>query len=132
MVEMMGHRKEIGYVTTQAFGQAVLFRVDTPELTEREYELERPEYVGGSYCPQGTMVKRPALPPRSCLVAPSSLYAINPCTEEAARAAIEREFRPPLLLVRLPEGKALPPPVDDDTDDVCEDCGLAPWDCKCA
>lgn len=134
MVEMMGHRKEIGFVTTQAFGQAVLFRVDTPELPEREYELKRPEYVGNTYAPIGTKVKRPAMAPRSCLVAPSSLYAINPCTEEAARAAIEHAFQPPLILVALPEGKALPAPApasEDDMGDECETCGMAPWECKC-
>jgi hypothetical protein len=47
VVEMMGHRKEIGYVTTQAFGQAVLFRVDIPELPDREFVLTRPEYPKG-------------------------------------------------------------------------------------
>lgn len=60
VVEMMGHRKEIGFVTTQAFGQAVLFRVDVPELPEREFTLESPEYAGGRYCPTGTKVKRQA------------------------------------------------------------------------
>lgn len=107
VVEMMGHRKEIGFVTTQAFGQAVLFRVDTPELPEREFTLTSPEYAETasdlhSWCPAGTKVKRPASPARSCLVAPSSLYAMNPCTEEAARAAIERAFVRPLILVEMP------------------------------
>lgn len=111
MVEMMGHRKEIGYVTTQAFGQAVLFRVDTPELLEREYELDRPQYVDGIYSPTGTVVKRPAIPARSCLIAPGSIYAINPCTEDLARHAIEKTFTPPLILVRLPETKSLPASV---------------------
>lgn len=50
---------------------------------------------------------------RSCLVAPSSLYAMNPCTEQAARAAIERSFVRPLILVEMPNGKQLPPPADD-------------------
>src|SRR3954468_10809301 len=84
IVEMMGHRKETGFVVTQAFGQAVLFRVDVPELPEREYILESPQYVDGRFCPIGTKVKRSASPARSCLVAPSSLYAINPCSEQAA------------------------------------------------
>ncbi|GEM_PF-2856323 len=45
VVEMFGHAKEIGFVTTEAYGSAVLFRVDTPELPEREFILESPEYV---------------------------------------------------------------------------------------
>jgi hypothetical protein len=114
IVEMMGHRKEIGFVTTQAFGQAVLFRVDTPELPEREYTLESPEYArhngtGERWCPTGTKVKRESSPARSCLVAPSSLYAINPCTEQAAMALIERNKVRPLIALELPEQAALPP-----------------------
>jgi hypothetical protein len=114
VVEMMGHRKEIGFVTTQAFGQAVLFRVDTPELPEREYLLESPEYAqhdgdGSRWCPTGTKVRREACPARSCLVAPSSLYAINPCTEQAAMVLIERNKVRPLIAIELPEQAALPP-----------------------
>lgn len=99
VIEMMGHRKEIGFVTTQAFGQAVMFRVDTPELPEREITLTRPEYVDRELMGIGTKVKRAGAPARSCLVAPSSLYAINPCSEEVARVAIEAAFQRPLILV---------------------------------
>lgn len=145
VVEMMGHRKEIGFVTTQAFGQAVLFRVDTPELPEREFTLTSPEYAevdgGRSWCPAGTKVKRAASPARSCLVAPSSLYAMNPCTEEAARMAIERSFARPLILVEMPLKTALPPVENADDDDQenfstddsdrCEDCNMPLGLCKC-
>lgn len=122
IVEMMGHRKEIGFVTTQAFGQAVLFRVDTPELPEREFVLESPEYAAHNgdrerWCPAGTKVRRAASPARSCLVAPSSLYAINPCSEQAALTAIERSMRRPLIALELPEQAALPPaPQFEDSD----------------
>lgn len=121
VIEMMGHRKEIGFVTTQAFGQTVLFRVDAPELPEREYALEMPEYAGGRYCPIGTKVKRQATPASSCLVAPSALYAINPCSEEAAMAAIERGIARPLIILELPPepDRALMPhddPADSDDD----------------
>lgn len=119
IIELMGHQQEIGYVTTQAFGQAVLFRVDTPELPEREYTLESPEYVGGRFAPKGTKVQRSGSPARSRLVSPGALYAINPCTEEAARAALERLTSRPLILLELPPGAALGPAEqnDDDWDD---------------
>jgi hypothetical protein len=127
VVEMMGHRKEIGFVTTQAFGQAVLFRVDTPELPERQYTLESPEYASHNgdrerWCPTGTKVKRAASPAKSCLVAPSSLYAINPCSEQAALALIERNVRRPLIALELPEQAALPP-APDESDDDSDDFG---------
>jgi hypothetical protein len=109
IVELLGHQQEIGYVTTQAFGQAVLFRIDTPELPEREYTLTSPEYVDGRFAPAGTKVQRAAVPARSRLVSPGALYAINPCTEEAARAAIEKTTHRPLILLELPPGAALGP-----------------------
>lgn len=121
IVEMMGHRKEIGYVTTQAFGPAVLFRVDVPELPEREFVLTRPEYAGGKYVPAGTKVRRDALPARSCLVAPGSLYAMNPCSEVAARTAIERSIERPLIILELSAGvvaQIASADPDDEDDEV--------------
>lgn len=115
IVEMMGHQREIGYVTTQTFGQAVLFQIDTPELPEREHTLTSPEYVEGRLAPVGTKVHRAAVSARSRLVSPGSLYAINPCTEEAAREAVERTTQRPLILLELPAGAALGPgPYDED------------------
>jgi len=134
IVELMGHRSEIGFVTTQAFGQAVLFRIDTPELPEREYVLNAPAFVnvgedGRSWTPAGAKVKRAASPARSRLVAPGALYAINPCTEEAARTALEKTVARPLILIEAPSKAqmALAAAASEDDsefdDDVCPDCG---------
>lgn len=132
IVEMMGHRREIGYVTTQAFGQAVLFRVDTPELPEREFTLTAPEIaeIDGrrNWCPAGTKVKRPSSPARSCLVAPASLYAINPCSEEAARTAIEHNTPRPLIALEVPAAKALAAAAGEGS---CKDCGEVISECRC-
>jgi len=117
VVELMGHQREIGFVTTEAYGQAVMFRVDSPELLEREFELTSPEYVGCEWMPAGTKVKRAAVPAKSRLVAPGSLYAINPCTEDAARDAIERLSQRPLILVQAVPAKALTAPRVDYFDD---------------
>ena len=105
----MGHETEIGFVSTEAYGQAVLFRIDTPELPEREFTLTSPKTVGFKRMPAGTKVKRPAAPGKSRLVAPGSLYAINPCTEEAARTALERILDRKLILVDAPKAE-----IDDD------------------
>lgn len=130
IVEMMGHRREIGYVTTEHYGQASLFRVDTPEIPERDFVLERPEYARTDdgdtrYCPIGTKVRRYGIAARSCLVAPGSLYALNPCTQEAALAAIERNLARPLIALELPPEPAtrtLPAPdLDTDDDDLDTD-----------
>ena len=122
VIELLGHRKEVGFVTTQAFGSAVLFRVDVPELPERDYVLETPGYGengnGSRWCPEGTKVRRGASPARSCLVAPGSLYAINPCSEEAAMKVIERNVARPLLILELPPQAQLAEgePSDEDED----------------
>lgn len=115
IVEMMGHRREIGYVRTEAYGQAVLFRVDTPGLPARAFVLTSPEFAEEApglrrWCPEGTTVQRAATPARSYLVAPGSLYALNPCTEAAALKAIEHNTPRPLILLELPEGKQLAAP----------------------
>lgn len=103
IVEMMGHRREIGYVTTEHYGAASLFRIDSPEFQEREFTLGRPEYIGGRMAPAGSTVKREAIPAKSCLIGPGSVYALNPCTEETARKAIEQGIHRPLILLSVPE-----------------------------
>lgn len=104
VVELFGHQKEIGFVNTEAFGSAVLFRIDVPELEEgREYTLERPEYDGSKFVPAGSVVKRSGSLARTRLVGPGAIYAINPCTEEVARKALERQTPRPLIVVTLAE-----------------------------
>ena len=105
-VEVMGHQSHIGYVRTEAYGGAVLFRIDTPELAEREYVLEEPEYVASRWTPKGAKVLRAAVPGCSVLVGAASIYRIAPCTEAAALAAIERSGRAELKLIELPGGRA--------------------------
>lgn len=144
IVEMMGHQREIGFVTTQAFGQAVMFRIDTPDLPEREFVLKTPEYTqeslageGRAWTPAGAKVKRSPSPARSRLVSPGALYAINPCTEEAARTALERTTDRPLILIEAPpraaiEAAAVELPGDHELgEDYCGDCGHLIEECDC-
>jgi hypothetical protein len=124
VVEMFGHVKEVGYVTTQHFGVACLFQVDTPELPEREFVLESPEYVGSAWTPAGSKVKREASPAKSRLVGPGAIYSMTPCTEATAMKAIESFSRRPLVLLELakdapkflPDLRVPEPSFDDDED----------------
>lgn len=125
VVELFGHQKEIGFVVTEAFGQAVMFRIDTPDLPERDFTLTSPEYAETEpgvrqWCPTGTKVKRGAIPARTRLVGPGAVYAINPCTEEAARAAIEKTVHRPLIVIEMPAGLALPAAEADEDDEEGE------------
>jgi hypothetical protein len=116
IVEIMGHNKEIGYVTTQYFGPVGLFRVDQPELPEREYELKSPQYVGHKWTPAGAKVKRSSLPAKTALVGPSSIFRITPCTELLAVEAIENMLAPPLILLSMPERVQIGNGADHDDD----------------
>lgn len=125
-LEALGHQSCIGFISTQPFGQAVMFRVDVPELAAREVTLTRPEYDGeGRMLPAGSVVQRVAVAGYSVMYGAGSIYRITPCTEEAARTAIERECGRALKLVSLPPGQTLAAPVDpfddaevDDPDEV--------------
>lgn len=135
-VEVMGHQSHIGYVRTEAYGAAVLFRIDTPELPEREYVLEEPSWAYEvspdlrRWCREGTKVKRERVPGVSVLVGAGSIYRIVPCSEAAAMKAIESTMRTELMIMEIPPERALPAPADDDEDedeedsesDTCEDC----------
>lgn len=115
IVEMMGHRKEIGFVTTEAFGPAALFRVDQPERPAREYELKRPEWIpAAGHLPAGSKVQREAAPARTCYVAPSAIYALNPCNEAAALEALELQYPRPVSLIERGAVAELPAAEEGD------------------
>ena len=121
IVDVLGHQRYVGYVRTEAYGQAVMFRIDVPELPEREYKLEAPEYVAHSWTPAGATVKRAATPGYTKLIGAGSIYSISPCDEPAAMKAVEATQRAELKVIALPENhKALAAP-DDDEDDGEED-----------
>jgi|SRR5579859_3329898 len=127
VVELFGHGKAIGFVTTEYFGTACMFRCDTPERPEREYVLEKPAYgvnpdsMSEKFLPVGTKVKRAAAPAHSRLLGPGSIFAINPTSEELAMKQLEYDEPRPLICMEMPEStkqKALagPQPVVDALD----------------
>lgn len=132
-VEVMGRQSHIGLCQTQAFGGAVLFRIDRPEIPEEEVTLTESGWVGNTRAPVGTVVKRAAIPAASVLVGAASIYRIIPCDEATAIQAIKSNVNRPLLIVKLADAPALAagdaPTVivdtyelrDDDDDEVGED-----------
>lgn len=116
-VELFGHQKEVGYVTTQHFGQAALFQIDIPGIAEKEVILDGPEYgPDGQWLPDGSRVIRSAREGRTRLVGPGAIYAINPCSEEAAMELIANGHRRIIKVVDVPKA-LLEPPDDEDGDD---------------
>lgn len=108
IVDVLGHQRYVGYVTTEAYGQAVLFRVDVPALEERERVTKRPGHFGDrGYLPAGTTVKEGAVAGYTKLIGSGSIYTLTPCTKEAALEAVEQSQPRPLMSVALPPERAL-------------------------
>ncbi len=123
VVELYGHQREVGFVSTQYYGAASLFQIDVPELEEREYQLKSPEWAGSQLIQAGSIVRREAVAGRSRLVGVGAIYAINPCTEQTARDLIDRNATRKLQLVSLAESSQLPAEVTlpgEDSDDEDE------------
>lgn len=117
IVDVLGHQRYVGFVTTEAYGQAVLFRIDVPALEERERVTKRPGYDAGRYLPAGTTVKEGAVAGYSKLIGAGSIYAITLCSKEAALKAVEDTQPRPLMEIQIPAGAALPPAREAEYDD---------------
>jgi len=107
VVDVLGHQRYVGYVTTEAYGAAVLFRVDVPALEARERVTKRPGTVGNRYVPAGSRVIEGAVDGYTKLIGSGSIYTITPCTQEAALKALEAMQARPLMSVALPPEMAL-------------------------
>jgi len=118
ILEIFGHQKYAGYVSTQTFGPAVMFRLDVPALEEREKITERPSYSGMTYVPAGSTVKLEAVQGYTKLFGVGAIYCMSPCTKETALAAVESIQERPLMVIKLAEKPArqLPGPVVEDPD----------------
>ena len=117
VVEVFGHQRYVGYVTTEAYGPACLFRVDVPRLEGRERVTKGPEYAGdGRYYPPGTRITEGPVEGYTKLLGPGSIFAITPCTEQAALKAVESSQSRPVMQADLPPSAALLSAGDDDED----------------
>jgi hypothetical protein len=125
VIEMFGHSREAGYVTTEYFGTGALFRVDVPELSEREVELTRPEWINGQLAGKGSKVLRSGVQGRTRFIGPGAVYAMNPCSQEAVMKVIEAMSQRDVKVVELVTEKqlvsTLPGEPDDEEDDPYED-----------
>lgn len=122
VVELFGHQKEAGYVTTQYFGDRAMFQIDVPEVPARQETLERPEWGNLGLMPEGTVIEKAPIAGRTRLVSPGAVYAMNPATEEAIRTVVARSERREIRVVSMPEsaqlaaGDSLPGEDDEEED----------------
>jgi hypothetical protein len=123
VVEMFGHSREVGYVTTEYFGAGALFRVEVPPLPEREVTLVRPEWVENEMLGAGSKIVRSAVEGRTRFIGPGAVYAMNPCSKDAAFSALESMSRREVKVVELVKAKQLATtlPGEDDYDPEYDD-----------
>lgn len=123
VVEVFGHQRYAGYVTTEAFGQAVLFRVDVPPLEERERVTKHYGYDDdGKSVPPGSTVKESAVQGYTKYFGPGAIYAMTPCTQEVAQEAVaSMQSRKVSMVTLAPDRPALRASFDDGYDDDTDD-----------
>ena len=112
IVEIMGHQTVAGYVTTEAFGSVVMFRVVQSEVPAEEKTLDRDEYMHGYSLPAGSRV-RASRHRAETYVGAASVYRMTPCTEAEASARQPVEFE----VLYKAERKALATPEDHEPRD---------------
>lgn len=119
VVEVFGHQRYAGYVTTEAFGQAVLFRVDVPPLEERERLTKHYGYDdAGNSIPPGSTVKEAAVQGYTKYFGPGAIYAMTPCSREVAEEAVAAmQTRKVSIITRAPEPRPALARAHDDDDD---------------
>jgi hypothetical protein len=123
LIELFGHGHEAGYVTTQYYGDKAMFQIDVPEIPARQETLQSPKWGDSGLMPAGSVIEKAAVPGRTRLINPGAVYAMNPATEEAVRAAIAHSERREIKVISLPgniqltSGDTLPGEEDFDCDD---------------
>lgn len=121
IVEVFGHQRFAGHVTTEAYGQAVMWRVDVPEIPAEDRTLEHAEWIGSQTVPAGTIVRDEAVQGYSKLFGAGAIYCVTPTTEQAAMKAVRAMVARPLKLVKLPDGYEAPKAVTGIG--RCPECG---------
>ena len=113
IVELFGHQKIAGHVTTQLFGVAMMLRVDVPEFTHKHSDWDRfgdesVHHLRGEPQRVEVVVNSPAY---TRYFGAGAIYAINPSTEELVRKMLHRMDAPPDICLDV-QRKALPAPEE--------------------
>ena len=121
VVELFGHSREAGYVSTEYFGSGALFRIEVPPLPEREVILSRPSWIDGELCGAGTKTVKSAIDGRTRFIGPGAIYALNPCSKDAAFAALESMSPRETKIVELVKAKQLATTLPGEVEDYDEE-----------
>jgi hypothetical protein len=115
IVEVMGHQRYAGYVRQVPLGGAVMIRVDVPELPEKEETYVDFDGWGEDGPKQLKKTRMLAgVPAFTKFLGVSAIFSLTPCTEEMARAAVERWRSVPATELAMPVRRMLPGVDSDD------------------
>lgn len=81
LVEIMGHRRAAGQVTTEYIGQAAFLRIVTPEVPPTTYTVDSDRWIEGTRVYAGSVMEC-SREREEILVGSASIYAITPIKEE--------------------------------------------------
>ena len=93
IVELFGHQRVAGKVTTLNLGPACLIRVTIPECTREERAAWDYPMDGG---PPKLVGSKVTTPEHDRLFGVGAIYAINPCTEDTVRKVLQTMDAEPL------------------------------------
>jgi len=105
IVEVMGHNRYAGFARQVPMGGAAMIRVDVPEVPP--YDVERSRYNYDTRKEEPYTEKIPATPAFTKFLGVSSIFAITPCTKEAAMAAVKTFRSAPVTVIDLPTRRQL-------------------------
>lgn len=101
VIELFGHQQIAGRVTEASIGGCSFLRVDVPDQPATEAH----DFYSA----------RPALPAYTRYFGQGAIYALNPCSEHAARAmAAQIRARPPIAFDAQPARALLSNSEEDD------------------
>lgn len=106
IVDVLGHQRYFGHVTTEYFGTTAFFRVETPAREQREEVLAQEGYVSNNYgfCQAGTRVIRTAKPGAVRLIGAGSIYMLTPSTQAEVLTQLDDADPCGVLSVTAPDG----------------------------
>ena len=108
LVEIMGHRRAAGHVTTEYIGQAAFLRVVTPEVPPTTYIVEVERWIEGAWLGVGSVMEC-SREREEILVGSASIYAITPIKEEDVLSHAPLKHR----IIKAAERKMLETPDEE-------------------
>jgi len=123
VIELFGHQRAAGKLSTQNIGAVALIRLDVPEVTRKERS-----YDWGTRAEVTHEVTTPA---HTRFFGVGAIYSINPCSEETARAELARIGNPPIVqmevecvkIFKAPPEAIEAPPSNITLGPRCPQCG---------